>query len=585
MAYNESEARGTVSGDSEDAPTPGQAAARYAHLAADKYVYLQRARQCARVTIPYLFPMQGHSSATNYYTPFQDVGSDGLSNLASKLLLVLFPPNEPFFRLKLTPKALKAASAEDTDGSQDIRGKLERGLSSAEDKIKDEIETKGGRISAHEAVNQILVAGNALWDVRPDNRIICHRLENYVVRRDVDGNPMEVILRQNLKRQSLPKKAREILAKLDGRKITPSTGVELSAPDKPTTYDSGIVDLFTVAVLEKDQWKFWQELSGYKVPGTDGTWPKEAPGLIPLVWYRIAGEHYGRGKVEQHLGALNTLEAMTQSMVEGFIACAKVLFVVDDTGLTDAEQVANAPSGSTIPGSVTPDGRPKDIGILKVDKATDFNFCAAYIEKLTERLDRAFLRSQTRDAERVTAEEIRLVAKELNDALGGAYSVLAQELQAPLVRRVMLNLQKQGTLKFLPDDMVRMEVVAGLEGLGRENDLENLDLLLKGVADNFGQEAVAQEINTGAYVERRGLALHVDTAGLVKSDQQKQQEAQAAQQQEMKKTATPHMIKAASDQLKSQREHPDSPVDQPGGPAAQMAGQAAAAPTPQAKAA
>ncbi|WP_416142518.1 portal protein [Escherichia coli] len=39
-----------------------------------------------------------------------------------------------------------------------------------------------------------------------------------------------------------------------------------------------------------------------------------------------------------------------------------------------------------------------------------------------------------RTGERVTAEEIRYVASELEDTLGGVYSILSQELQLPLVR-------------------------------------------------------------------------------------------------------------------------------------------------------
>lgn len=41
-----------------------------------------------------------------------------------------------------------------------------------------------------------------------------------------------------------------------------------------------------------------------------------------------------------------------------------------------------------------------------------------------------------RNGERVTAEEIRYVAGELEDTLGGVYSLLSQELQLSLIRRV-----------------------------------------------------------------------------------------------------------------------------------------------------
>ncbi len=65
----------------------------------DREIYLERARDSAELTIPYLVPEKGSNSATNYPTPYQSVGSRGVMNLASKLMLALFPPQAPFFRL------------------------------------------------------------------------------------------------------------------------------------------------------------------------------------------------------------------------------------------------------------------------------------------------------------------------------------------------------------------------------------------------------------------------------------------------------------------------------------------------------
>ena len=50
-----------------------------------------------------------------------------------------------------------------------------------------------------------------------------------------------------------------------------------------------------------------------------------------------------------------------------------------------------------------------------------------------------------------TAEEIRSMVKELEDSLGGVYSVLSQELQLPIANRIMHLLSKRGTLPKLPE--------------------------------------------------------------------------------------------------------------------------------------
>ena len=53
-------------------------------------------------------------------------------------------------------------------------------------------------------------------------------------------------------------------------------------------------------------------------------------------------------------------------------------------------------------------------------------------------------RSVQRDAERVTAAEVNLMAQELENSLGGIYSILTQEFQLPYLRRRMHLLVRQG---------------------------------------------------------------------------------------------------------------------------------------------
>ena len=58
----------------------------YENMEADRDVFLTRARAAAELTIPTLMPRDGHTSSTQYDTPFQAVGARGVHNLASKLL-------------------------------------------------------------------------------------------------------------------------------------------------------------------------------------------------------------------------------------------------------------------------------------------------------------------------------------------------------------------------------------------------------------------------------------------------------------------------------------------------------------------
>ena len=76
----------------------GYAAKRYVQLQAERDPFLDRARDAAELTIPYIMPPEGHTGSTIYKTPFQGIGARGVNNLASKLLLSLLPPNSPSTR-------------------------------------------------------------------------------------------------------------------------------------------------------------------------------------------------------------------------------------------------------------------------------------------------------------------------------------------------------------------------------------------------------------------------------------------------------------------------------------------------------
>lgn len=167
---------------------------------------------------------------------------------------------------------------------------------------------------------------------------------------------------------------------------------------------------------------------------------------------------------------------------------------------------------------------------VQIGKGNDLRVALEQANSITERLSFAFLLNSAvqRRGERVTAEEIRYVASELEDALGGMYSLLSQELQMPLVSRVMHLLEKQKALPVLPSNDVRPEIITGMEALGRGNDLGKLELALSKIAV-LGPEEIVKRLNASDFIERVFTACGVSTEGLIRSEE----EVQAAEQQAM----------------------------------------------------
>jgi len=136
----------------------------------------------------------------------------------------------------------------------------------------------------------------------------------------------------------------------------------------------------------------------------------------------------------------------------------------------------------------------------------------------------------------VTAEEIRLMAEQLEQGLGGVCSIMSNELQLPLIRRVMYMMERAGDMPAVPKGLIEPQVTTGLEAIGRGNDKQRLTNFLQVVAASIGPEQFLQFINPTELIRRYAASDGIDINGLVKSEQElqaanaQQQEVQLAQQ-------------------------------------------------------
>lgn len=499
---------------------------RYKSLETERDPYRQRAEDAARLTIPAVMPPQGTNGAMLLHQPFQSVGARGVNNLASKILLALFPPGSAFFRLKPARKVIDEMIGQ---GLGDQVEEIEIALSRVERTVMDGFEAKSARAAISEALVGLIVGGNSLFYIGPKGTFKYFPLSRYVVKRDLEGHPCEIITVEGLAPSSLTKAAKAIYE---------------AKASKENKSDQRTCDIYTRVYLEENRWEVYQELYEEKIPGSEGSYPKDKPAWLPLRWKAVAGEDYGRGLVEEYIGDLRSLEAITQAIVEFAAAASKILFMVDEGGVTMKQTLQDAPSGSVV------DGNAKDVTVLQLEKFADFQVVQTVGAGIEKRLEQAFLlnTSVQRQAERVTAEEIRFVAGELEQALGGVYSVLAQELQRPLVERLMVQMMKDQELPSIPDKSINPVIVTGLEGLGRSHDLMKLDIWQSGMLSVVPPEQLAEYIHVGKLGLRRAAALGIDIEGVIRTDEEVDQIRQAAQQAELQKAAVSPTINAMSAQ-------------------------------------
>lgn len=497
----------------------------YEKWASDREPFLRRARECSLYTIPFLIPPEGHKGTSDFATPWQGIGAWGVNSLTAKLLLALLPPNAPFFRYKISDQALK-----ELGGSPDMRAKIEESLAGIEREIKNEIESSSIRVGIYESLRNLLVAGNSLIYLPTTGGVRIFRLDRYVVKRDAMGNVIHIITKENVSPLLLPPEVQSAISK-----------EEVEERDSRKLSDEHDVELYTHVCREKNKWSVYQEVKGVRIKGSEGSYPLNKSPWIPIRFTRIDGEDYGRGYVEEYLGDLKSLEGLSQAIVEGSAAAAKVLFLVKPNGTTKGKKLAAAKNGSIV------EGNAEDVSTLQLEKFSDFRVASETIQKIQERLSNAFMMnsSASRNAERVTAEEIRFMASELEATLGGVYSILSIELQLPLVSNTQFRMERQRKLPVLPKGTVTPVIVTGMEALGRGNDLNKLTTFSNVIGTALASEVVTRELNVGDYITRVGTSLGIDMAGLVKSEEQKAQEAQAAQQQAMLQQAVAPATQAA----------------------------------------
>ena len=478
---------------------------QYSTMTTIRESFLKRAREASKLTIPTLIPESGHTYTSDYPTPYQSIGARGVNNLASKMLMALLPPNSPFFRLIIDDFDLANLIGEDK------RGPVEEGLAKIERAALHEIEAEAMRVPIYEALKHLIVGGNALLHLPNKGVMRVFHLDSYTVKRDVQGNIIKIIVKETLSAKTLP---------VDLQKY-----VDITAEDSFKTYD-----LFTCIKREAKRYEIFQEIQGNPIEESFGQYPLDQLPWIPLRFNRIDNEDYGRGFVEEYIGDLKSVEGLSQAIVEGSAAAAKVLFLVKPNGTTKLRTLAESPNGAIVAGDAN------DVSTLQLNKSTDFRVANEMLQYLTNRLQFAFLMNSSveRQAERVTAEEIRYKAQELEMALGGVYSVLSQELQVPLVKLLLARLTKQGKMPKFPKNTVKPEIVTGVEALGRGQDLNKLATFLQ-YLQPLGQQIIAQEMNIGDYIDRLGASLGIDTSGLIKTSEEKQMEKQmiAHQRQQM----------------------------------------------------
>ena len=482
---------------------------RYNQLTVGRRQFLDTAVECSRLTLPYLIQDDLTSRPTHQklFTPWQSVGSKSVVNLAAKLMLALIPPQTSFFKLQVRDDKLGE------EFPREVKSELDLSFAKMERMVMDYVNASSDRVVVHQALKHLIVSGNALIFMGKDG-LKNFPLNRFVVNRDGNGNVCEIVTKELISRKIL--------------------GMDLpeSVPNSPgddgykTGSDDQDVEVYTYVRLDDNgRWVWHQEAFDKILPNSRSTAPKNTSPWLVLRFNTVDGEDYGRGRVEEFLGDIRSLEGLSQAIVEGSAAAAKVVFLVSPSSTTKPKTIADAGNGAIV------QGRPDDVGVIQVGKTADFRTAAEQMQTLERRISEAFLVLQVRQSERTTAEEVRLTQMELEQQLGGLFSLLTVEFLIPYLNRTLHILQRSNQIPKLPKDIVRPQIVAGVNAIGRGQDQQSLVQFAQTLAQTMGPEIMAKFLDPGEYVKRLAAAQGIDVLNLVKTPETMANEAQQQQQQ------------------------------------------------------
>lgn len=478
----------------------------YNKLSGYRDSWLCDAEESERLTLPSL-RVRGHAHehkgelirAEQNPRPYTNVGRDGVHTLANTILTLLFPLDIRWFRLKIDENQKQALLDEGVYQSEE---EIEEALRAIEDRMIAKMDDHFLRSNLHQLLKRNLVEGNNvlhLYIERDNQRNIIESglrvvpLRSMVIRRR-HGKPTKLVIEDQYETDS--GEIRRLYTTVD--------------------YQDGKVKQFEDGTNRVND-KAINDQTSFYIPVTSS---------MPTI------EDYADSYIFELLGDLNLHNNLNKSVDEGVAMAAFILLAnqEDKSGLSlhDLQQMK---SGEAFEGQVS-GGVADGIGVVSTGViANNMSFVVQWMQEIEARLTKQFAGLLSAITENFTqprtATEISRLSSELDTFAAGLGSIYNANLQRPLAQAyldlVQLESGGQGST------VIRPTIVAGNSQLSR---LQELSKFLQAISTQLQMNPeFAYEIKWRQVWDRVTNALGIDTDDVLKSEEEKQQEGRAVQQQ------------------------------------------------------
>lgn len=513
---------------------------RFAALDNRRGSLLERVREYAGLTIPSILPEDVLCENSELPVPFSSAAGRGMTYLSSRLVSALVPLNGiPFFNLVL-------GNAEPTEGA-DPTPEMEA-LSRIERRVMRQLSVSNLRSTLNTGLQHAGVAGGFLMQQQKNYNFTLYRLDQYVVERRPDGVWSEIIIKELVDPSNLPQALLDSGFSNQEKQPYAKAGDHAIYLHVKNDYKGGCsvkaeYDDRTVSALTKD----------YPI----------CPFVVPR-WTVVAGENYGRGIIEDNIGEIRAADVLAEALLDSVMANSEYRFGVNPAGQTELHDLQQSVNGDFVP------AQRDDVFPIQLGSQSQVAMAQAALVLKEQNIGKIFLMNSAVQptGERVTAEMVRVIANELEQALGGVFSDAAREILIPVIRYTMYLMLEEGLLlpdneplrqrlseELKEDGILSVKVKTGLETLSRESDHARLSEVMRTILQLPPQ---AQETVKWPGLMRRWLLTSGvgELTGIVMSQKEVEEAAQAKAQAENQQFAQQQAISAAASAAEAQASVP-----------------------------
>ena len=423
---------------------------QFEYLIGERSYLEHRWEDYAGWTLPFLFPHEEYYSTTEAQHDFHSLGAQALNHLSNKIAVTLFPPSRPFFKVELTPEQDQMMQ----EGEGFTAGDIDIFTSRAEQQAMRNAEKIKLRTAVVLSMKNLIALGNTLIYYPEDfeSPAQVYNMRDYVVKRDMSGALLQIITKDRKSMETIPA---EFRTQLMGKGLKEDQQIDLYTGITRTANNSFFVK---------------QELEN-EIISTEGVYPEDNLPWTALTWNLMRGQDYGNGLVEEYAGDFHVISSLAQSNLNLAAIASDIKILVNPMGQTDVEALNESPAGTYV------HGLPTDVAFLQLEKLNELQFTMNMLETYERRISSAFLLNTqvTRDAERVTAEEIRMNVNELEGSLGGVYSRLGEEMQQPIAKKLLQSVNKELAA-------LNPVILTGVESLSRNTEHEQIIMYINDLA-------------------------------------------------------------------------------------------------------